>query len=1076
MTTPWTTAIPAGFACALLALAPAGAEPLGGQSTRIAANPKLDLHEMVKAAEEEATTAVPFGPRIAAGQGAHPDNHTVVRVFDRFGTLEAQFLAYPSTVAGGVRIETGEVFPGGMHIVASPLSDASVRQIRIFHEDGRLAGAFEPDAGIAAPFATAVGRFHPDFPGEQIAVASASSAPGAQIVVYDAAGTEILRRDSPLAFSGSPSAVELATLPAAIADFVIVQHLDDNTGAILEPLRGAIRPLDQQNLAPGTRLFPSAHEGHWLVGGGSEPLRSTLRRFLPGGGVVDMDAGWRENNFYVVPVSTTPLGPDGLVYTWATNKQGWQISSPAAVPSFEPGKLIIRYADAQPFDPFVNSGPIALDADQFDEFAIRGQVIGTSLIQVPATLFYFTDEGLGQVRFTLPGLFGPSTVRVRIPGNTVPGSVPWEGTITRIRLDIPDGAAAFSTYANARAEIDWLAITADPDFTPPPSPTGLFEGHVKLARYRHLRTDAASDNYRPPVDFESMELETYVGPQFNAWLAGALADYSTGLPNAWNPTFTHRAFIGPFDDWKNAIDPDTGLPRYSALTRLDNIPETDDFGEVFDTMTYAPGIEQTEALITWPLRAFLRELAPRFRQDPSKTASVEPNHEFEINIEPDGSVGDYNPAMIEGFRDWLFLRWTTLARINEKFGTSFANRAAIDPPRNQGRGAWDAYSNNNAYFRAWVDYSRSIINWRIATGKREALLAGFPPQILATHQIPPTEAVPAVLPGRRITPIDWSLTSGAGFGATRFGAWYTQNPNWFRNATNMGHSMVVMGEYQALTTNQSVADAQLRHLFDNGGHVIHHLTWANEPFNLTAEQALLALDADHGPRPGTTGGIGQVRPVAFEHDGAPVRSNIVQIGDGASTTGLLKGLRADGRWDGMAYIVPFHQRVLLDAIEDGGSRTLAGTQYLTPLVEGLFSGDLIEVSFRARTNDPDGRLTILATHDGIEHQRTRTVYEIGSEWRSFRWEFSFGERMEPVRIIMNSGERDTPSGNQQSIQLEDFSIIVHRRAASRAEYGIFEGQPHRGGVRFDILSREQKLRDGRVSPFPAPTPNAWRLE
>lgn len=1057
------------------------ADPMDGEGRRLTTNPLIDLHEMIREVEDEATALVPLGPRIAAGQGPHGSNHTVVRIFDQYGALEHQFLAYPTTVIGGIHVVAGPVFGGEMLLVTTPISSTATREIRLFHEDGRLAGSFEPDGDLDAPFILATGNFDPTRDGHEIAVMSAmrtgSTAP---MIVYTGDGEELSRHDTPLPWSGTTTEVSLTRFPAEYADALLIHQVDDGQAAFFEPHRELTDFIDISSVPAGAHLHPSSLVGDHLLAGGHEPLFSTVHRLGADGSIVDIDAGARENHFWVHPMDSVGKRDDGYIYTFDSYLEGWSgNSSLALIP--EEGRLRWNYIESAPFDPHMFS-PLAtsVEADLYDEFALRIRVQNAPDTSMPGRIFFFPMEGdLGIADFAIDTSTSDwQTIRVNMNAARLMTHGPWEGDMYLLRIDIPEDTQPYSYYQDMLVEIDWLSFTADPNFEPVQGINNISNDYISVARYRHLRTDASTNAYGDAQGFEIEDPEDFFGTQFDDFIFRSFNDYFEGLPNAWNATFSHRQFPGFFDAWIDHIDPDTGLNRFASLTRLNQPSDYEEVGTTFRNMTYAPGIPELERLKVWPLRSFLQELAVHHRQDPSKTVSIEPNHEFEIEVTADNTIGDYNPAMIEAFRDWLYRRYNGLAQINDRFNLTFADRESIDPPRNSGRGAWDAYSVDNPYYRAWEDFLRSIINHNIAIGMREALLAGLPPEIIKTHQIPANFAVGPIINGRRVTPIDWSMTAGTGFGVTQFGVWYNQPVTWLTGATSSGHTQNVMGEYQPLTTDLAAATSQIRHAFNNGIKFLHHLTWVDpgndttviDGWNNTAQQAILNLIEDNEPRPMTTGGVGQIRPVVHLHDTADEqRYNIVQIGSGVNTEGLLKSIDQEGNWEGTVYKTPFHQALTIDVMEDETSRVLTTDQYATPSLNDLYSGDVIEIRFLARTDDPDGRITLLTLHSNIEMAGSRTIWGVGSEWRSYRYAVMVQERMDPMMVLINSGERDTPSGGAQSIELDQFSVTVQRRNVARIEYGINGGTPHRGGVRFDILSPSHVPESLDFVPFDPPS-------
>ena len=84
----------------------------------------LDLDAETKRLSDQSGVVppVPLGPRIVAGEGPHPDNHTVIRILSPYQVCETQYLAYPPNIRGGVGIETGTDGKGRPFIATWPLS------------------------------------------------------------------------------------------------------------------------------------------------------------------------------------------------------------------------------------------------------------------------------------------------------------------------------------------------------------------------------------------------------------------------------------------------------------------------------------------------------------------------------------------------------------------------------------------------------------------------------------------------------------------------------------------------------------------------------------------------------------------------------------------------------------------------------------------------------------------------------------------------------------------------------------------------------------------------------------------
>jgi hypothetical protein len=98
----------------------------------------LDLDAETKRLSDQSGVVppVPLGPRIVAGEGPHPDNHTVIRILSPYQVCETQFLAYPPNIRGGVGIETGIDGKGRPFIATCPLSSELPRYIHLFNQAG----------------------------------------------------------------------------------------------------------------------------------------------------------------------------------------------------------------------------------------------------------------------------------------------------------------------------------------------------------------------------------------------------------------------------------------------------------------------------------------------------------------------------------------------------------------------------------------------------------------------------------------------------------------------------------------------------------------------------------------------------------------------------------------------------------------------------------------------------------------------------------------------------------------------------------------------------------------------------
>lgn len=568
--------------------------------------------------------------------------------------------------------------------------------------------------------------------------------------------------------------------------------------------------------------------------------------------------------------------------------------------------------------------------------------------------------------------------------------------------------------------------------------------HVRRCDYRHLRVDARPAAAREP-DFDNLDPDYWAGPDYVEGLrqANLLPDLTTVPPAVWEPCFTHRQFKELFARWHEATDPATGLPRYVSLSRRNRAVEYGEFGRVdFVASTYAQGLPALDNLYVLPLRQFLRHLAPRFRDFPERLVAIEPNHEHEIAVDRDHTIGDYNPANIAGFFDYLTrLYGWDLGAVNHAMQTNFVDR--FDAPRWEGRGAWDEYDEANPFFWQWGLYNRYVVNRRLAETFREALLAGFPPELIKSHQIPDLYAIGGGLEAfsdvaDRITPLDYAMTAGVGFGFTKYGVWHEREHNIGQAAHDSGFDLTLIGEYQALTPDPEQAYAQLRYLVDHGVQQVHCMTWPeghDNGFNRTMHQALARLAAEDPPRPGSTGGVGQVRP----HRRGEQAFDLVSLGTGPQHTGLIKGVRADGSFEGTVYVVPFHAHVAIDTEAEYPRLTLDRPLELGPF-DGLDGGVQLELTFRAAG---EGRLRFLVAHAGRELPGLGRDLAVTAEPREFRLILRAQLPAEGIELRLE------PIAGP--VELTDLRLTRHTDQTVRVHRGQLDGRRHAGGVTFAIL-------------------------
>lgn len=646
---------------------------------------------------------------------------------------------------------------------------------------------------------------------------------------------------------------------------------------------------------------------------------------------------------------------------------------------------------------------------------------------------------------------GPAgrVTRVTVPADsTLTGAYPMANG--RIALAVQDGTLSRIYAASADAG-EWIdAGKAENTFWYQwyrPAPEGKY---VRRSDFLHLRTDGMSPAARQPR-FDSVDPDAWAGKAVERGFeqAGRLATYDTNRAALWEPCFTHRWMKGVFQAWRDAVDRITGLPLYTMLSRNNRAAEYGEFGNIdFYAGTYATGLPAVDRLYVLPLRAALRRLSTEYRRNAEHFAGLEPNHEHEIAVEADGSMGDYNPRMIAGFWDYLQRRYGgTPASIRRRFGIPAT--AAFDAPRRWGRGNWDTYEGANPFFREWIAYNRYVVNFRLAQTYREALLAGFPPEIVKSHQIPDTYAVGNLsafsTATNRYTPIDYALTAGVGYGFTRYGVWYRAPHDALQDSHGSGFDNISVGEYQALTGDATAAREQLRYMFEQGVCSVHCMLWPEEydkGFNDTMGAAIADLVANDRPRPGVTGGIGQLRQV--EVGGKSL--DVACIGTGSARTGLLKSLGSDGSREGTIYVTPFHSHVGITPMP-APSQARVGPKGLTlGTVKELDSGHQVEVTLSARANSSSATLLLQWTKDGTPLPGLTCPIKVGRRATRVRLTLRAQLPQDGVSLRLVASA---------PVTVTDLRAYHEIDCSARVARGQLQPRRHVGSVTFDILTGKE---------------------
>ena len=586
--------------------------------------------------------------------------------------------------------------------------------------------------------------------------------------------------------------------------------------------------------------------------------------------------------------------------------------------------------------------------------------------------------------------------------------------------------------------------------------------YVSQGNFCHIRTDLSNhalnnlsgckNNAAIDAWFDSTKYADYTFSDINQYVTRLETEYLF-----LEPCFTHRwNKIPQTGKLSSYVDPIDGVQKYVSVGKAGEYMDYNELGSAFYVGTYADGILDLAKLRLYPLRTFLQGTADAFRgtgANPEHLVGVSPVHEHEIDVA--GSVGDYNPYMIEGFRAYLLSRYESVEKINATFGTNFADRASIDAPRDSGRGAWDAYS--GAYFSEWSMYNRYIVSKRIMEAYREALLAGYPPEAISAHQIPEGEAVEGFLgeAHTRLTPIDVVLTCGTAYGGTRYGNLGRKN-NLVVNAHKMGHSNITLGEYGSLYETGKQAYNQLKVLWENGLRMVHQITFNDAQANAEKE-AIEMLIKDNQPRPGYTGGT--YGAISVNQNGKIY--NVIQIGAGADSdsTGLLKSITADGAWEGTVYLVPFHTKQEATSIESLNV-PVSGTQnqFTTGELATIKNADQAEITFAAsKSGEERAWVEFAVYHKGCLVADSTTTYELTNTLTPYRYVLS-NQLYESGLEIKVTFHTEAGNGSMEGITLQNLSGTLQTEAAGFTYYNGNQAnrlsKPHEGGVTFDLLDRD----------------------
>jgi len=523
----------------------------------------------------------------------------------------------------------------------------------------------------------------------------------------------------------------------------------------------------------------------------------------------------------------------------------------------------------------------------------------------------------------------------------------------------------------------------------------------------------------------------------------SVENYNQGIPTVWTAVFTHRWSVGKMKSISSKIDTKTGLPTYLLLDRKNDPTGGGYFGKtLFDYGSQHFENEALNNLYTYAQRAFYRKLAPAYRNNPEMTIAVEPNHENEI-VSGSDSIGDYNTGSLEGFYHYLSSLYGDIESINQIMGTNFT-ADFFDAPRDLLRGEWDKYVFENLFFQEWVEYNRIIVSRRVGTSYRECLLAGFPPEMIKCHQIPDSyvfDSIVGISEGeKRLSPIDWLLTTGAGFGFSRYGTYYDREYNIGQGAYSSGFDNMLIGEYASLNASHQKSLDQLLYLRNHGVSALHVMWWPShldKGYNKAQESALREMISEHDkPRKGLAGGISEIKPWR----GKAQSFDIASLGTGPSNTGLLKSIKKDGSFEGTVYTVPFHAHVNIEVLNEQKTTNLNPQTQELVTIPHTRPGSVIEVSFKV--NGKTDNLLIDFTHKEMKLSDKSIRLEQLKAGQQVRLVYKIPLLMNEIKLLASS---------DKNIEIEDLLVVHHQDQVINLAKKIMTGKRHQGGVTFACL-------------------------
>jgi len=397
--------------------------------------------------------------------------------------------------------------------------------------------------------------------------------------------------------------------------------------------------------------------------------------------------------------------------------------------------------------------------------------------------------------------------------------------------------------------------------------------------------------------------------------------------------------------------------------------------------------------------------------------------------------------MIQAFVDHLRLHYgddTTALRTR----FHLPDNGPIDAPRNLRRGPWDNYSDDNPFFKEWLDFNVHAINRMHAAGCREALLAGFPPELIKGQFIP-TPNNPATGPATTIlanSPATYAMIAGTGFGFGNPDPDHTNTQSTLhlaRAAHSSGFHSIAIHQSHPSTNDPSDALQWLQSLRQFGTHSIQ--------FNNPTEADATSLQTTHAAMQKAIQSLANetettnIPPLQSSgtHQIRPFTNNDTPIAILSTTSGLIQSIHADGSHEGSVFVVPFHTRLAIEEINFHPSET---TQQSAPFT--LTPGAQIDIDFHVSNAISPGPIEFKILRHGQPLPGLYGQLPVSSNQTAMRLQFRCHSTIDNLTVEI------TPPPNA-SLSIHTATIQSPMTASLNANGN--KGTPHKGGIFFTLL-------------------------